>query len=256
MIRYYYLIIQSILIVGLINAIGFQAWCESKNKSYYYPGIENVGFIRKDNVPFSGSVYSGAENQVMMTWNNLLYIKPHRNYAFQEDDLFFVFRKIEEIFHKERSMGIHYQMMGVIKITALKSRFIQGQIVKSFHPIRKGDLLKPYQKINPYISMTDEVPYIRAQIVASEDTKRMIGQGDIVYIDQGQIHGIQPGNVFGIYEHQEKDFEMSSRTVFLDPTLSYPTGQLLILSTERETSAALITWSKNEMLMVHELDVH
>jgi len=260
MIRFYYFTVKSLLIIGLINFTAYSVWCEQNNspsgKSYYFPEIEKIGFIRKDSVPFSGSVHSGNQNQVMMTWNNLVYIKPHRNYVFKEGDLFFVFREIEEIFHKEKSMGIHYNVLGIIKITALRPRFVQGQIIRSFDPIRKGDLLKPYQKLNPNISLIEEVPYIRAQIIATEESKRMIGLGDVVHISQGHIHGIQPGNVFDIYEHQEKDYEMSSRTVFLDPSLSYPTGQLLILSTERETSAGLITWSKRELLMAHELDVH
>ncbi|MBF0452135.1 MAG: hypothetical protein HQK75_15645 [Candidatus Magnetomorum sp.] len=259
MMRYYRLINQTILIVGWIIVTAIPVWCESSSPSkeaYFYPGIEKVGFIRKDSVPFSGSIHCGEQNQVMINWNHTVYITPHRNYVFHEKDRFFVFRNIEDIYYKERSMGTYYQILGVIEITALKPRFVQGIIVKAFLPIRKGDLLKPYEEKSPYVSMTNEVPYIRAHIIGAEESKRMIGQGDIVYIDQGHVHGISSGNVFSIFEQQEKNFEMSSRTDFLDPSQSYPSGQLLILLTERETSAGLITWSKNELLMVHDLDVH
>jgi hypothetical protein len=257
---YYYLINRLFLIVVIDIILTTSVWCESHSidsqKQFFYPGIEQVGFIRKDSVPFSGSIHSGELNQVMISWNHTFYIKPNRNYVFQENALFYVFRNIENIYYNEKYMGAYYQILGIVEITALKPRFIQGKVVKSFFPIRKGDLLKPYQKKNPYISIADEVPYIRAHVIGSQETKRMIGQDDIVFIDQGHIHGIKPGNVFSIFEHQEKNFEMSSRTVFLDPSQSYPSARLIILATERETAAGLITWSKNELFMAHELDVH
>jgi len=249
-----------VLILGLFFVSTHSVWCETRltaaKETFFYPGIEKVGFIRKDSVPFSGSVHSGEFGQIIISWNHIIYIKPHRNYVFQENALFLVFRGVEDIYYDNKSMGTYYQILGIVEITALKPRFIQGKIIKSFFPIRKGDLLKPYQENSPYISIIDEVPYIRAHVIASEDTRRMVGHGDIVFIDQGHVHGIQPGNVFSIFEHHEKNFEMSSRSEFIDPSLSYPSGQIIILSTERETAAGLITWSKNELLMAHELDVH
>jgi hypothetical protein len=254
----YYLIIQAFIIIGLINVSLTTTWCDSdrSQKSYFYPLIESVGFIRRDSVPIAGTINSSEHNQVMIGWNQVVYIKPHEDHIFKKNELFFVFQKISEVLHNDSSFGFQYQIKGIVKITAMKPQFIQGIIVKSFFPIRKGDLIKPYKKINPYIPISKKVPYIRAHIIETSEEKRMVGEGDVVFIDKGHLQGIRPGNIFKIYEHQEKDFEMSRRSVFVDPSKMYPSGRLLILTTDRETSAGLIVWSKNELLMAHQLDVH
>jgi hypothetical protein len=253
--RFYSLVVQTLLMFGLINVSLPTAWCDS-DRSYYYPSIESVGFIRRDSVPVSGTIHSSEHNQVMMGWNQILFIKPHQDQIFEKNQLYFVFQKVDEIYYDDRSMGFHYQIKGVVKISAMKPRFVQGIIVKSYLPIRKGDLLKPFKKMSPYIPISKDVPYIHSHIIESAETKRMIGEGDVVYIDKGHVNGVRPGNLFDIFEHQEKDFEMSRRAEFIDPSKSYPSGRLLILTTDRETAAGLIVWSKNEMLMAHQLDVH
>jgi len=254
--RFILSIVQALLIPGLIHLP--TAWCDSNRfqESYYYPAIESVGFIRRDTVPVAGTIHSSAQNQVMIAWNHVVYFKPHRDHVFKKDELYVVFQKANEVFYDDISKGFYYQIKGVVKITAMKSRFIQGVIVKSYLPVRKGDLLKPYKQINPNIPITKEAPYIRAHVIESAETKRMVSQGDLVFIDKGDIHGIRPGNLFKIFEHQERDFELSRRTVFLDASRDYPSGRLLILTTDRETAAGLIVWSKNELLMAHQLDVH
>ena len=256
--RLYSLIVQTLLMFGLLNVSLMTAWCESNSPqgSYYFPAIESVGFIRRDSVPIAGTIHSSEHNQVMIGWNQVVYIKPHRDQVFDKNDLFVVFQKVDEVFYHDRSMGFHYQIKGVVKITAMNPQFIQGIIVKSYLPIRKGDLIKPHKYKNPYIPILKDVPYIRAQVIESAETKRMIGEGDIIFIDKGNVHGIRPGNIFDIFEHQEKDFEMSRRSVFVDPSKNYASGRLLILTTDRETAAGLIVWSKNELLMAHQLDVH
>jgi len=256
--RFYFFIVQTLIMFGLINVSLPNAWCEPKSfqESYYFPAIESVGFIRRDSVPVAGTIHSSEHNQVMISWNHLVYFKPHQDHVFNKDELYVVFQKSNEVFFDERSKGFYYQIKGVVKITAMQPRFIQGIIVKSYLPIRRGDLLKPYKQINPNIPISKDAPYIRANIIESAETKRMIGQGDVVFIDKGHVQGVRPGNLFDIFEHQERDFEMSRRTEFIDPSKAYPSGRLLILTTDRETAAGLIVWSKNELLMAHQLDVH
>jgi len=256
--RFYFLLVQACLMLGLMNISLPAAWCDSNlsKDEYLYPSIEAVGFIRRDSVPIAGTIHSSEHNQVMIGWNQVVYIKPHQDHVFEINQLYVVFQKVEEVFYDELSLGFHYQIKGVIKVTAMKPRFIRAIIVKSYLPIRKDDLIKPHKKMNPYIPIVKDAPYIRAHVVGSDETKRMIGEGDVLFIDKGDVHGIRPGNIFKIFEHQERDFEMSRRSEFIDPSKDYPAGRLLILTTDRETAAGLIIWSKHELLMAHQLDVH
>jgi len=256
--RFYFLFVQALLMLGMMNVLLPTAWCDSdKSKDeYFYPSIESVGFIRRDSVPIAGTIHSSEQNQLMMGWNQVVYIKPNQDHVFENSQLYVVFQKVEEVFYNNRSLGFHYQIKGLIRIISMKPRFIRGVIVKSYLPIRKNDLIKHHKKMNPYIPIVRDVPYVRAHVVESDETKRMMGEGDVLFIDKGHVHGIRPGNIFNIFEHQERDFEMSRRSVFIDPSRAYPSGRLLILTTDRETAAGLILWSKNELLMAHQLDVH
>jgi len=256
--RFSSLMVQTLLMFGLINLSFPTAWTDStiSHDAYYYPAIESVGFIRKDRVPVAGFIHSSDHNQVMMGWNHVIYIKPYPKHVFKKNDLFVAFQKVDEVFFENRSVGFHYQVKGVIKIISQTPQFIRCVIVKSFLPIRKGDLIKTYKRISPYIPILNDKPYIHAQIIESSETKRMIGTGDVVFINKGHEHGVRPGIFFDIFEHHERDFELSRRTVYTDPSKSYSSGRLLILTTDRETAAGLIVWAKNELLMAHQLDVH
>jgi len=228
----------------------------SDNPYYYYPAIQQIGFIRKEDVNPIGKIHKSEESQVLIAWDQNFFISPIKNHTFHLGEQYSVLRPEREVLFHRRFMGDHYLILGSIEITGLRPRFVKGKVVESYKSIRTNDLLVPYIKRDPNIRIIEDVPYIHSDIIASEDDKSLIGGGDVVHINKGESHGVLSGHLFSIFVKNQKELTLSRRAVHEDPASDYAIGSLLILFTERNTSAALITTSTKEMVLSSELKVY
>lgn len=82
-------------------------------------------------------------------------------------------------------------------------------------------------------------------ILATKDSKVSVGAGDIVYLDQGEVHGVQVGDRFhvfqrgGLVHHPITRLPVNLPHEFL--------GELVVVAVHDQTSTALVTDSDREM---------
>jgi LysM repeat protein len=82
-------------------------------------------------------------------------------------------------------------------------------------------------------------------IVATRDDKVSVGQGDVVYLDQGEMHGVRVGDRFRVFKRGGLGYHpVTNLPVQLPPEFL---GELVVLEVHDRTSTALITASKREM---------
>jgi len=228
----------------------------TSNSLYYkYLSIDQVGFITKDTISYVGKVYGGENKQVLIGWNQNIYIKPYRNHFFKEGQIYLILRAYKSVLFKKQNFGINYLPMGLVEINGLKPRYVKARVVKSFRPIQNDDMVVIYEQKDPDIEIITDVPYLKANIISSDFDSHMVSENDIVYINKGQSDGVKIGQVFSIYKNTQKEMHKSRRQVHIDPANSYPCGNLLILSTKRYTSTGIINSALEEIVLSDELIV-
>jgi len=208
---------------------------------YFYPSINSVGFIREKPVSPSGAIFKVKGDKVMISEGDLVYIRPVEKAAFTPGERFTVFRTLKPL--KDRKtrarIGIQHDMLGVVEITEVNPEFCMGRVVQSFRYIALNDLLMPYKKRSPKITLTESKKGLEGKIIAAEGRETIFGDNTVVFIDKGGKDGVRAGQSYNIYYQEKERINPKAKQEVLLSPVDY--GDILILHTEKTTATALVT---------------
>jgi LysM repeat protein len=158
----------------------------------------------------------------------------------EEGAAFTVIRPTRKVYHPVSGefLGWVMKVMGWAEVTcagetssrAILSNTVDvvnvGDLIVPFDPedVLEENILKPVQ--STFCLEKGDVGYI----VASQENRISLVDGDLVFLDKGQDAGVEPGNQFVVYKK-------------LDPEGYHVIGIVQVLRTGSRTSTALVTYS-------------
>lgn len=174
-------------------------------------------------------------NRMILGWreSDILYLKLARPQEAAIGDLFTVYKKTHKVFHPRTKeyMGYLTNMSGVVRVIENDTPLTMVQVVRAYAPISPGD---PVMRFVPP-SLEESASEVSAPtggeglIVDLQSDKNMslVGQGNIVYIDQGRADGIHAGDRLEVFR-------------IGGPLPRRKVGEIKIISCEDRTSTAVI----------------
>jgi len=213
-----------------------------------FTDIERVGFIREEAVAHLGTIFKVQGDAKMISTGDLVYIYPEPGApALSVGNKYTIFRTISPVKDEEtgEDYGVQHYLTGVAEITSIESEFAIGKVIAAYRDILVNDHLMPFEKRSVNIPIKKSKPGLTGKIIKTERDQVLPGQTDTVFINKGEVDGIEPGQFYSIYlqESARPDPDQFEQTL-LTP---YLIGELIILHTEKATSTALITNSKQQI---------
>lgn len=227
--------------------------------SYYYAPIETVGFIRKEPVKPSGTIFRAQDNKAMISQGDTVYIRPAKDTILYKGTTYTVYRTIEGIRGKKYSEivdahGTQHLFVGVVEIIKPDADYYVARVVRSFRDIRVNDLLMPYQPRSPKIVLAESKEGILGQILVNEDRDRMFADNGIAFIDKGKKDGIEVGQFYSVFFEDQHGLKFYTKAELLKSSATKETLQtpidfakILVLLTEESTSTVLVTYSEKDL---------
>jgi LysM repeat protein len=212
---------------------------------YHYAAIDRVGFIRKEPVPAHGVIFKVEGQKEMISTGDLVYIRPDNNFPLNPGETYTVYRTLKPIKNATTNeyIGIQHYFTGAVEITIKRPEFVLGRIVAAYRPIHVGDLLMPFKRRLPRITIQKSPEGLDGRIIESEEHQTIFGEAAIAFIDKGAKDGVQPGQLYWIYKQEKYRIDPQSKNdVTLTPVLM---GELIILHTEPTTSTVMISDSRD-----------
>jgi len=216
-------------------------------KYYKYYPIDMVGFIRKEPIFPSGSLFKVKEDKEMASTGDTVYIKPLNKMVFNTGSKYTVYRTLGPITDKETGgiLGSQYYLTGIVEIKKIEPLFVLAEVIKAYRAIAIDDMLMPYEPKSYEIPIIKSEKGINGTIISAEEKREIIGDNTLVFINKGQKDGIKPGQSYSIYYQEKKKISPDSREEFyLDPV---DFGSFIVLHTEQSTSSVLITKSDKDI---------
>lgn len=216
---------------------------------FFYSKIDQAGFLKMQSMEASGTIFKiqGDQFKTLVEQGDTVYIKPGMKSTFNRGDQFTVY-KIKKPLSRPgdpTKTPDQFYLLGVLEITEMKEGFALGKIVESYREIKMGDLLMPYVARSPKIPLGVSPYNMRGSIIAAEETRHLIGPDQLVFIDKGRSHGIEPGQMYSItYEEKGKLDPKDKEEVVLQEIFF---GDMIILLAENQTATALVTRSKDSI---------
>ncbi len=211
---------------------------------YEYAAIDRVGFIREEPVLFHGTIFKVEGQKKMISTGDLIYIRPRPNFALSPGDRYTIYRTLKPIKDRKTNefIGIQHYFTGAVEIMIKRPEFVLGRVVAAYRPIRVGDLLMPYMRRIPRVSMNPSPPGLEGRIIESEEHQGMFGESAIAFIDKGRSAGVEPGQLYWIFKQEKYRINPADKAeVTLTPVVL---GELLVLHTENTTATVMVTDSR------------
>ncbi len=191
--------------------------------------------------------------QVSAASGNVIYLDRGRDAGLAAGDEFLIVRNNFSVTHPVTgaAMGEYVQRLGKARVMVAHDTTSTAIIASSCSDVRRGDSLLRWADIPmpQRASMPDWDRYTdtpsggpTGYVVFTKDDVAVVGEGQIVSVDLGELSGIRPGDVLNLYREND-DL----------PRLNL--GQAVVLTVQPETSAALITLSVREMWVGDRVEV-
>jgi len=211
---------------------------------YYYSPINRIGFVRKTPITPSGYIFKVKDVKSLISTGDLVYLIQQGDQPYKLKGKYTVYRTLKPLVDKKKRerIGIQHYMTGVVEIIKKEPRFAIAKVVQSYRGIQVNDLLIPYQKRSPEITLAFSKPGLQGKIIKTEERDNIIGEGAVVFIDKGQQDGVKIGQSYSIYYQEKHQIDPKSKQAVLLTPVDY--GTLLVLHTEPTASTVLITRSE------------
>ena len=214
-------------------------------ETFTFKDIDAVGFIRKQALEPSGNIIDVKRKKAMLSDYDEVYLAPQEGHEFVVGEKYTVYRTLKEIRDNETRayIGIQHYLLGILEIIQTTPEVAVGKVDKTFRPIQIDDLVTPYLKRPAIIEIKESVPGLEGKLIASEDHHRLIAQDLTVFINKGEVDGIEIGQFYTIFIHKENRIVSNGqeKIVNLPPQ---KLGSVLVLHTEENTATTLIVQSE------------
>jgi hypothetical protein len=211
--------------------------------------IDQVGFITPVRPEGDGVVVGEMHDKVLIAQGDEIFMNIWPPREAVVGDRYFVFRTSDLIRHPLTNQEVGYlnTPIGLVEITeAVSPGVAKATVKRSYNSIAKGDMIMPYRKRSGEIVLQEGMQPKEGSIIVAKGQVKLWGDHQIVFIDLGEDDDVKAGNRFEIFrEPQVRRYYEGQLTrvgkTLVTSLMSEPVGEILVLSTEKKTAAAIVT---------------
>jgi LysM repeat protein len=238
--------------------------------------LEALGYLSLVEVEPLGVIESSTSTKKALTSGDMVFVHFDQRPSIKPGDAFSIARRSDLIRHPltGKPMGYLVTMKGTLHVKEFLQKGIYlAEVGKTFSEVFTDDIVMPLVTTTTCLRPLSTDKKLYGNIVATQDNRRLIGRGTIVYLDSGFKDGIQPGSIFDLIrihklptiDTKHDSFEVISQEI-LD-TLSKEqyladfwkkiedgktlyessVGKLLIIESRPDTSLGIVLTSKEEL---------
>ena len=196
-----------------------------------------------------GSLVWSADNRLLLSLENYVYIGLDREQVPKVGDRLAVTRAGARVFHpwQKNVLGRALLTLGVLEVTEVRDKTVRARIIYSCEAMSVGDRVSPLI-LAPFPEDKIAQPtsrQVEGFIVESPRSLRLLGLQYTAYLDVGKDKGIGPGDVFAIYRPNAP--APNPATGQLVPIPPERLGEATVIRLTNTSSTAVITVSGKEI---------
>ena len=213
---------------------------------YNYTALDQVGFIRKTMVAPHGAIFKVQETKEMIHTGDIVYIRPEGSTQLVPGKRYTIYRALDPIKDRRTNayIGIQHLLTGVVEITQVEPRYAIGTIIESYRPIELEDMLMPYYRRLPNVTIKDSPKGLKGRIIDAEEHNRLIGHNMIAFMDKGRKDGVHPGQFYNVYYQVEERIHPKGEDKILLLPVNF--AEILVIHTENTTATVIVTNADKE----------
>ena len=202
-----------------------------------------IGFIGIEELKTAGRIVDASDNRLILGEGDLVFLEMTDLDTVDPGMNFAVFDLGDKIQHPKTDRNIGYQVfeLGTLEIIDVDDNVATARIMSNVREILRGARVTPYIAPEKQIALKRARGDLSGYLIASRRGQSTMGQFDVIYTDLGAEAGLEVGNMLYI----SRPRKLSEQSLTKLPLPDVLIGQAVVLTTTRDTSAALILKSAN-----------
>jgi len=213
-------------------------------------GLQQVAFVEKSDLDRSITIDGSVDEKTLLGKGDAVYLSYPTNNPPQVGKTYSIYVPDNPVHGNGKDYGAYVRLLGTVRVDSVKQdKRAHAIITDSNMEIQRG------AKVGPLLKEFSTVPNVppkvdlQGSIIAMLTREHLIGQGELVFIDQGQGSGLEVGNRMYVVRRGDAYPAHAAVTTGQDDR-RFPAralGQIVIVEVGDKISVGLVTLSVQEM---------
>jgi nucleoid-associated protein YgaU len=207
---------------------------------------ETTGLISTDQLEAAASIVDAVPERLMLSQGDRVYIGLGENEA-SVGDQFTIFRTQEKVFDPDtnRLLGHHVKLLGWVEVEETAAESSLAVIRMSGEEMELGDRVMPRETPVLDVEVAASPKNVDGRISFFPSSRVLMGTADYVYLNRGELDGLQVGSPLEVYRNGRRAPEPARDTHVDVPDRVI--AKLLVVRARRQSSVALIRHTETEL---------
>lgn len=216
---------------------------DSKIQFRYKEGFYLNTFVTTNIVQDFGEIVNGQKAGIMFGMGDTVYVNFDKSVHVMPGEMYSVYGSMGKAQHKSSErVGYKYAINGQLKTVRKIDDKWECVLTETTGVIQRRDRITVYTPKIPRIIKTFNNRNIEATLFDGfADIQTVFSLGNVVYLDRGRADGIEMGNVFEVYDFEDR---LLKKKITKNPT--YKIGEITVITLTDNFATGLITNSVQE----------
>jgi nucleoid-associated protein YgaU len=208
--------------------------------------LETTGLISVDQLEAAASIVDAVPERIMLSQGDQVFIGLGGQQA-SVGDQFTIFRTQEKVYDPDtnRLLGYHVELLGWAEVEETHSEASLALIRMSAADMEIGDRVMPRERPILDIEVAASPKNIDGRISFFPSGRVLMGSADYVYLNRGELDGLQVGSPLEVYRSGRNAPERARDTRVEVPDRVI--AKLLVVRARRQSAVALIRHTETEL---------
>ncbi|MBF0298887.1 MAG: LysM peptidoglycan-binding domain-containing protein [Oligoflexia bacterium] len=219
---------------------------DSKISFNFKEGFSTITFVTSNLVNDLGVIDSSKTTANFISSKDITYIRFNPSVKVSSGDKFSIYAPMGKVSYKKSDrVGYKYSIIGELQLIRKVSDLWEATILDANGLIQRGSRITTHTPRIKKIIKTFNIRTIEALVVGGfSEINTTYSYGDIIYLDRGRADGVEVGNIFEIFEFEDR---LTGKKITKDPT--YKIGELTVITLTDNYATALVTFSADTIDM-------
>lgn len=213
-------------------------------RTFFFPEARHAGFISEEGIEGLGMVVGGEIERYYYEPGDTVYLTFPSDQNPQVGDKMATYVQGREVFEPGTTdkIGAFLRFSGVVEIVQfVEEGSYTARVLEAYGEIHRRNFVRPFVPRVADIVVKDSPSEAEGKIVIFDNELIRAGQNSLVYINLGLEEGVEVGNKLTVYAPGPRVYDPLSEEKVTFP--EYRVGELVVVSADARTAAALVTES-------------
>lgn len=225
--------------------------------------LRDQGYLDNDALRQAGQVIAGNEESMFLSPSDDVYVRFAPGAKIKLGQSFTVFRAIDRAEREEKETGDLVRILGTVVVRSHdpKTNVAHAVITEALEPIERGLFVASMDRRFDLVTPKRNSSNVTAHVIAAVQPRSLLSFDNVVFLDVGAGHGIEPGNRFFVVRRGDswlaslgtdpRNLGNIAEVPTYDPELlpKEVIAELRVLKVRKETTIALVTRSDYDIAL-------